>query len=158
MYHSVERHSSWTRLSLSPRAAVGGIQTPGNPEPRKNPSLITQPVGEQLEALTPLRLGRLDLFPHASFSFFFFFSLTHCRRTNAITFQGDIYNPRHPSDQHFPVTFSPSQLAGEFFLCYALAEIFLRHLWLHPGHSSAATGKGPVCAGGAEHQAHGTAP
>jgi len=56
------------------------------------------------------------------------FLLTHCSRTNAITFQKDIYNLRHPSDQHFPVTFSPYQLAVEFFLCYVLTEIFLRLL------------------------------
>lgn len=125
---------------------MGNIQIPGNPEPRKNPSLITQPAGEQLEALTPLCLGRLHLFPHASFSLFAR-SLARCSRTNAKTFQEDIYNPRHPSDQQFPATFSPQQLAVEFLRCYALYRNFSmaspRPLQRWHWESSSLAGAGP---------------
>lgn len=106
------------------RAAVVSIYIPGNLKAQKNPSLITKPIGEKLEALTSLYFDHFNLFPHASFSFVFP-PLTHCSHTNAITFQEDIYNLRHPSDQHFPVTFSPYHLAVKFFYVMFLQKFFL---------------------------------
>lgn len=44
---------------------------------------------------------------------------------NIIKFQKDIYNLRHPSDQHFPVTFSPHQWAVELFYVMSLQKFFL---------------------------------
>lgn len=106
--------------SAHPRGLLQSFYILGNPEAQKSPSLITDLAGEQLEALCASTISVFSHMPHS------LFLLTHGSHTNAITFQKDIYNLRHPSDQHFPVTFSPYQLAAEFFHVNVLTKIFLR--------------------------------
>lgn len=119
-----ERHNSWTCLRSPQRAAVLSICTLCNPETQKNPSSITEPVGQQLEALTSLYLRLFNLFPHASFSFL----LTRCRHTKHHKVSERYLQSQASKWPAFPCDLLTPSVSCRAFLCYVLTEIFLRLL------------------------------
>lgn len=136
-----ERHNSWTCLSSPQRTVVLSLHTHCNPETHKNLSSITEPVGEQLEALTSQYLRIFNLFPHASFSFL----LTHCRHTKCPSVCERYLQSQASKWPEFPCDLLTPSGICRAFLGYVLTEIFLRLLWLKQSHSSACTWKVYIC-------------
>lgn len=137
-----ERHnSSGSWLGSPRRAVVLSIYTHCNPETHKNPSSITEPVGEQLEALISQYLRLFSLFPHASFSFL----LTLCRHTKHPNISERYLQSQASKWPEFPCDLLTPSVSCRAFLGYVLTEIFLGLLWLKQSHSNACTWKVYIC-------------